>query len=191
MRWNITKESCRPLQKEQTKWDIEKQESVLVNPQIKELKCLCVLKNESEPIILTYVLSKDKWFCDCEFPNYFIDYDDVEKWIPLSEVNNHLDGKPEPMWCWEFGQTLAETAIPALDVWINKGASYDPSMTYEEWKEVLKKIKYAFEVSLYDLNDSVLDVPDIKERQRITEEHAKIRKEGFNLMADHWLGMWD
>ena len=174
------------------KWKLSSREKPIYENEensLSEVECLCKKFNSDQPIIMTYVLGTDSWV-DYN-TNSTIKYNEVEKWVELSELNNLLEGKPEPMWCWEFGQTLAETAIPALDYWIKHGCSYEYGMTPESWKEVLEKIKTAFEVSLYDLNDSILDVPDIKERQRITEEHAQIRKDGFNLLADHWLDMWD
>lgn len=176
------------------KWKLASEEKPIYENEVdhsNEVKCLCKLHNSDYKTILTYVLDKDEWLCDNEEPHYFMKYNDVDKWVKLSDLDDLLEGKPEPMWCWEFGQTLAETAVPALDHWIKHGCSYECGMTPESWKELLGKIKRAFEVSLYDLNDSVLDVPDVKERQRITEEHAKIRKEGFDLLAEHWLSMWD
>lgn len=97
-----------------------------------------------------------------------------------------LSGFPTPYSCWEFGCALAQFAIPALDVWIRKGVSYHPCMTPEEWHDVLGKIKCAFEVSLADMSGET-DNDD----KALLEEHDRIREEGFSLLAEHYLHMWD
>ena len=190
MEWNITKESGRPLHKDQMRWDSEKQKAVLKEQQQNKVKCLCVLNNEEEPIILTYCLDKDKWFYDYE-QTYFIDYEDVEKWYPLSDITDYLDGKPEPMSCWEFGWYTAKRSIPALETWIENGVSYKYGMTPEEWKAILTKIKQGFEVSLSDMDGGLENITDLEERKRILEEHDAIRKEAFALMAEYYLDLWD
>ena len=189
MRWNITEECGRPICEEQIKWDNEKQEAVFIEPQ-KEVDCLCVLKftQHKEPITLTYVLDKDMW--KTREGDYIV-FDAVEKWCLLSDISNMLDGKPEPLWCWEFGHTLADTAIPALDKWIQDGVSYVNGLTPEEWREILTKIKMAFEVSKSDLDGALDDIADIAERDRILKEHDKIREEGFSLMSKYYLDLWD
>ena len=191
MRWNITEECGRPICEEQIKWDNEEQKAVFVEPQQKEVDCLCVLKftqHDKAPIILTYILDKDRW--KTRDGDYIV-FDAVEKWCLLSDISDMLDGKPEPLLCWEFGHTLADTAIPALDKWIQEGVSYVNGLTPEEWKEILTKIKRAFEVSKSDLDWTLDDIADIEERDRRLKEHSKIREEGFSLMSKYYLDLWD
>ena len=95
------------------------------------------------------------------------------------------------MWCWEFGSTLAETSVPALERWIEKGVSYKAGSTPEKWKETLTKIKQAFEVSLSDLNGDLDDITNFEERMKVLKEHDQLRKDGFTLLAENYLDLWD
>ena len=115
-----------------------------------------------------------------------IEANDGDLWYPMDYIFCMLSGFPTPYSCWEFGCALAQFAIPALDVWIRNGVSYHPGMTPEEWHEVLGKIKRAFEVSLSDMNGETDD-----NDKESWEEHERIRKEGFSLLAEHYLHMWD
>lgn len=115
-----------------------------------------------------------------------VEADDGDLWYPMNYVFDMLDGYPTPYSCWEFGCALAEFAIPALSVWIEKCVSYKPGMTPDEWHDVLKKIRRAFEVSLADMSG---ETPENDEA--LWEEHKRIRKEGFALLAEHYLDMWD
>lgn len=190
MRWNLTKESGRPLHKDQRKWNKEKQELVLIEPQQNEVDCLVKIYGEHAHLtIMTYVLDRDCWVDYDSARN--IPYHEVEKWQYISHIDDMLEGKPEPLWCWEFGHTLADTAIPALDKWIQDGVSYVSGLTPEEWKEILTKIKRAFEVSKSDLDGALDDITDTAERDRILKEHDKIREEGFSLMSKYYLDLWD
>ena len=191
MRWNLTKESGRPLHENQTRWDKDKQESVPIIPRQTEVYCLCKYADDPTPFILIYNLDIDGWRDpDSEYTGS-MPFDKVERWCLLSEIDDALEGKPEPMWCWEFGWSLANSAIPALERWIEKGVSYKYGMTPDEWKDVLKKIKTAFEISLSDLNGGLDDISDKEERMRVYEEHKQIRKEAFALMAEYYLDLWD
>ena len=115
-----------------------------------------------------------------------IEATDGDLWYPMDYIFCMLSGFPTPYSCWEFGCALAQFAIPALDVWIRKGVSYHPCMTPEEWHDVLRKIKRAFEVSLADMSGETED-----DDKALLEEHDRIRKEGFALLAEHYLHMWD
>ena len=191
MEWKLTKEGGRPLHEDQMKWDKEKQESVLVVPQKKEVYCLCKYEDNPNPFVLIYNLDIDGWRDPNSEHSENMEFDKVEKWCLLSDIDDVLEGKPESMWCWEFGWSLAKTAIPALKRWIEKGVSYHPSMSPEEWREILTKIKQGFEVSLSDLNGDLDNINDLEERKCILEEHDSIRKEAFALMAEYYLDLWD
>lgn len=115
-----------------------------------------------------------------------VEAQDKDLWYPMDYVFSFLQGYPLPYSCWEFGQALAEFAIPALDVWIKNGVSYHPCMTPEEWHDVLGKIKRAFEVSLSDMSGETDD-----NDKALWEEHKRIRKEGFALLAEYYLDLWD
>ena len=189
MKWNLTKESGRPLHKDQRKWDKEKQESVLIDPQKNEVDCLVKTYGEhSYPTIMTYVLDRDCWVDYDSGRN--IAYHEVEKWQYLSHIDDMLEGKPEPMWCWEFGSTLAETAVPALDHWIENGVSYTYGMTPEEWKDILKKIRNAF-AEARDILSGCFDDLQNEEREKKLDEAEYRRQEAFSLLAKYYLSMWD
>lgn len=176
MRWILSKDE-KPLY-ENRKGDSEKA----------EVECLCKKRNVNQLSIMTYVLNKHCWVDYDTSSN--IPYNEVEKWVLLSDVDDLLEEKPEPEWCWEFGWSLANKAIPALEHWIEHGVSYKYGMTPEEWQNVLTKIKKAFEVSLNDLDDSIYN-SNSAERESILNEHDKIRKEGFELLSKYYLDMWD
>ena len=191
MEWKLTKEGERPLHEDQMKWDKEKQESVLVIPQKKEVHCLCKYEDNPTPFVLIYNLDIDGWIDpDSEYSGS-MKFDKVEKWCLLSDIDDYLEGKPEPMNCWEFGWYTAKRSIPALAKWIENGVSHHPSMTPDAWKEILTKIKRGFEVSLSDLDGELDAIVDLNERKRILEEHDVIRKEAFALMAKYYLDLWD
>ena len=105
-------------------------------------------------------------------------------WYPMDYVFDMLSGKPTPSACWEFGVTMAQFAIPALTAWIEKGVYFAPSMTEDEWKETLVKIREAFYVSLVEMSSY-----DVSPEER--EQNQKIRDEGFSLMSKHYLDLWD
>lgn len=190
MRWNLTKESGRPLHEYQTRWDKEKQESVPIIPRQTEVYCLCKYADDPTPFILIYNLDIDGWRDpDSEYTGS-MPFDKVEKWCHLSEIDDILEGKPDPMWCWEFGSTLAETAVPALDRWIEHGVSYVYGMTPEEWNGILKKIRDAF-AEARDILDGGLDELSTEEREKKLDEAECRRQEAFSLMAKYYLNMWD
>ena len=90
MRWNITEEYGRPICEDQIKWDNEEQKAVFVEPEQKEVDCLCVLKftqHDKKPIILTYVLDRDGW--KTRDGDYIV-FDAVEKWCLLSDISRYV-----------------------------------------------------------------------------------------------------
>ena len=189
MKWNLTKESGRPLHEDQRKWDKEKQESVLIDPQKNEVDCLVKTYGEySYPTIMTYVLDRDCWVDYDSCRN--IPYNEVEKWQYLSYIDDTLDGKPEPMWCWEFGSTLAENVIPALTHWINNGISYPRGMDHNMWKNILLKIRDSF-VDTKKILDGDYDELSIEDRDAKISEAENNRIVAFNLLAKHYLDLWD
>ncbi len=149
---------------------------------------------------LWYDCDLDAWFGDED--NYLFDFesDNLDAYILLDELNNTLDGKPEPLWCWEYGDTLAKTSVKALDKWIKEGYSHPCGVDEDAWKTILETIKHAFEVSIEDFNNDVAITPEmsddekqriIKEHKAVLESHKQIRKEAFALMAEYYLDLWD
>jgi len=150
--------------------------------------------SDGQTVICSYTfpsdddLEEDAWFPKWTLHDtcHEITAQDGDLWYPMDFVFCMLEGYPTPYACWEFGCALAEFAIPALDVWIRKGASYKAGMTPETWHEVLNKIKMAFEVSLSDMTGQTEDTDE-----SLWKEHNRIRKEGFSLLAENYLDMWD
>lgn len=199
LKWNITKESGLPVILDGDKPDKETRKLCLVkmtNTE-EELKNLCNVtefesvehKLGSNIRILCYDAEYEAWFDEAD--ENIGDFYSVYAWYPLSDITDYLDGKPEPMNCWEFGWYTAKRSISALETWIENGVSYKCGMTPEEWKAVLTKIKQGFEVSLSDLDGDLDNITDLEERKRILEEHGAIRKEAFALMAEYYLDLWD
>lgn len=105
LKWNITKESCRPVYLLDNKPEQETRKLCLVkmtNTE-EELKSLCnVTKFESVEHklgsnirILCYDLECDAWFDESD--EKIGDFYSVYAWYPLSYITAYLDGKPEPM----------------------------------------------------------------------------------------------
>ena len=178
MEWKLTKEDGRPLTKNMKLYETRH-----------EIECLVKKSNTHQPIIMNYNAEREGWI-DYN-TSESIPFECVEKWQYISDIDDVLEGKPESMWCWEFGLSLAKTAIPALERWIEKGVSYKYGMTPEDWKELFTKIQRGFEVSMSDLDGDLDDIIDLEERKRILEEHDAIRKEAFALMAEYYLDLWD
>ena len=199
LKWNITKESGRPviLDEDEPDKDTRKLCLVKMTETEEDLKNLCHVtefesvehKLGSNIRILCYDAECEAWFDESD--EKIGDFYSVYAWYPLSYITDYLDGKPEPMNCWEFGWYTAKRSIPALAKWIEKGVSYHPSMSPDAWRDILTKIKQGFEVSLSDLSGDLDDVIDLEERKRILEEHDAIRKEAFALMAEYYLDLWD
>ena len=199
LKWNIAKESGRPVILNDDSKDKNTKKLCLVKMTNtdEELKNLCHVtefesaehKLGSDIRILCYDAEDDAWFD--ESYEKIGDFYSVYAWYPLAHITDYLDGKPEPMNCWEFGWYTAKRSVPALERWIEKGVSYPPDMTPEEWSCVLRKIKHGFEVSLSDLNGELDNITDLEDRNRILEEHKVICKEAFALMAEYYLDLCD
>lgn len=142
---------------------------------------------------LYYDPNTDSWF-DAD-GNYQCDFesDDIDGYVLLKELDSVLNGEPESLWCWDFGSALVNTAIPALEKWIKNGVSYDPSMSFEEWQNILIKILDMFKMCKSDLDGTSedLEVKDLDVRKKNYEEHRQKRREGFQLIADYYLSLWD
>lgn len=142
---------------------------------------------------LYYDPNTDSWF-DAD-GNYRCNFesDDIEAYVLLKELDSVLSGEPEALWCWDFGSALANTAIPALEKWIKNGVSYDPSMSPKEWQNILIKILDMFKMCKSDLDGTSedLEVKDLDVRKKNYEEHRQKRREGFQLIADYYLSLWD
>ena len=90
--WNLTSDGKRPLQKDQRKWDKDKQEFVPVIPRESEILCLCKYADEEYPFIMKYNLYVDGWVdTDSEYSGS-MPFDEVEKWYPLSDIDDYLEG---------------------------------------------------------------------------------------------------
>lgn len=129
------------------------------------------------------------WYCGAE-PYIYAEVDPVEYWQFLDDVDYYLTNGYARSWCWEFGSTLADVAVPALTKWIEEGISYVYGMTPEEWQEILKKIRDSFAETKKILDGDYDSLP-YEEKQTIVTKAEERRKEAFDLMAKYYLDMWD
>ena len=119
------------------------------------------------------------WYCGAE-PYIYTEIDPVEYWQYLDEVDGYLTHGYDSSWCWEFGSTLADVAVPALTKWIDNGVSYVYGMTPEEWKEILKKIRDSF-AEAKKILDGEYDHLSANDREFIIDEAEKKRNVAFSL----------
>ncbi len=158
----------------------------------------CLVKLKSGDIVrLNYNYDDEFWFypSTADTPSAIKkDVSDIECWVNVKDVDKHCRNNLDPEWYWDFGATLADHAIPALEVWIRDGISYDPSCTPEEWKAILTKILDTFKLCKADFDSDSLDLQnkDPEAVKKAYEDHKQKRREGFQLLADYYyLSMWD
>ena len=107
LKWNITKESGRPviLDEDDPDKDTRKLCLVKMTNTDEDLKNLCHV-TEFESIehklgsnirILCYDAECESWFDEAD--ENVGDFYSVYAWYPLSYITDYLDGKPEPMNC--------------------------------------------------------------------------------------------
>ena len=176
------------------KWTPLSDSSELYNPDSRGMvKCLVKL-NTWDITCLDYHYDSKKWYypSDIDRSNP-IDHRHIDCYVRISEIDRHCTRGVDPDWCWEFGSSLANAAIPALEHWIEHGVSYCASTTPEEWKEILIKILDTFKLCKADLDGDSPDLEsyDLEERMKAYEMHKQKRREGFQLLADYYLDMWD
>lgn len=157
----------------------------------------CLVKLKSGKIVrLNYNYDDEFWYYPSTDETQTAikkDVSDIVAWINIKDVDKNCSNDLDPGWYWDFGTTLANTVIPALEYWIEHGVSYDPNCTPEEWKAILTKILDTFKLCKADLDgdSSDLENPDLEVRNKAYEEHKQKRREGFQLLADYYLSMWD
>ena len=157
----------------------------------------CLVKLKSGKIVrLNYNYDDQFWYYPStdETPTAIKkDVSDIEYWVNIKDIDKNCNNDLDSGWYWDFGATLANTAIPALEHWIEHGVSYDPNCTPEEWKAILTKILDTFKLCKADLDGdgSDLESKDPEVRKKAYEDHKQKRREGFQLLADYYLSMWD
>lgn len=157
----------------------------------------CLVKLKSGKIVrLNYNYDDQFWYypsTDETSTAIKKDVSDIEYWVNIKDIDKYCANDLDSGWYWDFGTTLANTAIPALEHLIEHGVSYDPNCTPEEWKAILTKILDTFKLCKADLDgdSSDLENPDLEVRNKAYEEHKQKRREGFQLLADYYLSMWD
>lgn len=160
------------------------------------VECLVKLKGISERNdlirVALYEPSTQRWYVHgYDTPYRRIDeYETVEYWQYLDLIDVSLTNGYDRDWCWEFGATLAEVAVPALSHWIENGVSHPHGMSHEEWKHILTEIRDSFEESRKILNGDYDDLPN-EQRDNIIELAEKNREHAFMLLAKYYLDMWD
>lgn len=82
---------------------------------------------------------------------------------------------------WNLDATIASFILPRLKRFkvVNRG--YPPSLTEEEWNNIIDKMIFSFE---YILDDSIDDSPD--SRSKKYEQY----KEGIKLFAEYFHHLW-
>lgn len=79
-----------------------------------EDKTRCLVKTKKGSICqMDYDNSKGIWYFGTE-PYIYAEVDPVEYWQFLDDVDYYLTNGYDRSWCWEFGSTLADVAVPAL-----------------------------------------------------------------------------
>lgn len=157
----------------------------------------CLVKLKSGDIVrLNYNYDGEFWFypSTADTQSAIKKYvSDIEYWIDIKDIDRHCKIGLDPSWCWDFGSTWASYVIPALEKWIKDGVSYDPSCTPEEWTAILTKILNTFKLCKSDLDGTSTDLEslDPEVREKAYEDHKQKRREGFQLLADYYLSMWD
>jgi len=157
----------------------------------------CLVKLKSGDIIrLNYNSERKFWYhpSTADTPSAIKrDVSDIECWVDIRDIDKHCNRGVDPDWCFEFGSTLADTAIPALEHWIKNGISYATGTTPEEWKTILTKILDTFKLCKADLDGDSPELEDSSDdiRMKAYEDHKQKRREGFQLLADYYLDMWD
>lgn len=91
----------------------------------------------------------------------------------------------DPSETWNLDQTIANFVLPRLQHFRDNVHGHPSNMTEDEWMEVLDKMIFSFEASVYDYAD--LDVEDIAKQKK----KFKIIQEGFELFGMHFMNLWD
>lgn len=159
------------------------------------VECLVKLKS-GDMVRLNYNYDGKFWFYPSTADTQSAikrDVSDIESWVNIKDIDTHCKSDVDPSWRWEFGSTLADTAIPALEQWVEHGIGYAHGCTPEEWKAILTKILDTFKLCKADLDGDSPDLEstDFEARNKAYEEHKQKRREGFQLLADYYLSMWD
>ena len=160
------------------------------------VKCIAKLKS-GDIVRINYNYDGQFWYYPSTDETHSAvkkDCSDIFAWVDIRELDKNLSDDIDPMWCWEFGSTLADTAIKALSKWIERGLSYPGKISEEEWNTILTKILNTFKLCKADLDGDSEDLnnaTNVDDRKKVFEDHRQKRREGFELLADYYLDLWD
>lgn len=153
----------------------------------------CLVKLKSGNIVrLNYNCDGEYWFYPStnETPTAIKkDCSDIVAWVNCKEVDKNLDGIDREF-AWNFGTALMDKAIPALNLWIDKGVSHPADIEFDTWKEMLRKIRNAFVATKYLYSDEFERLSQ-EDKEKKYNEALKMRKESFQIMAEYYLDLWD
>lgn len=88
-------------------------------------------------------------------------------------------GKVIPEECWNLDITFAKYILPRLKYYKSHAHGYPPSITWDEWMEILNKMIKSFELVLED--DYLF----------CNKEKSDVIQEGLNLFAEYYRNLWD
>lgn len=154
----------------------------------------CLVKLKSGKIVrLNYNNNDEFWY----YPNtddtpYAIkrDCSDIVAWINCKEVDKDLECGADRNLVWNFGAELMDRAIPALTLWIDKGISHPANIEFDTWKGMLRKVRDAFAATDYLYSDEYENLSS-EDKEKKCNFALALRREAFQILADHYLDLWD
>lgn len=115
---------------------------------------------------------------------------DIVAWVNCKDVDKDLNCNADRDLAWSFGSELADRAIPALNLWIDEGKSHPADIELDTWKDMLRKVRDAFVATKYISSDEYDRLPS-KDQEKKRNTALALRKEAFQILADHYLDLWD
>jgi hypothetical protein len=83
-----------------------------------------------------------------------------------------------------------DMAIPALTLWIDKGISHPADIEFDTWKDMLRRVRDAFIATDYLYSDEYEKLSS-EDKEKKCNSALALRREAFQILADHYLDLWD
>ena len=154
----------------------------------------CLVKLKSGKIVrLNYNYNDEFWYYPStdETPTAIKkDCGDIVAWVDCKEVDKDLNCNADRDLAWNFGTEWMDRAIPALNLWIDKGISHPADLEFDTWKSMLIKIRDAFVATDYIYSDEY-DKLSLEDKEKKCNIALALRKEAFKILAERYLDLWD